>query len=117
MRQSFPLKSLKISKPAAYTTAQFKPRKDTCNESKTKNILNRQFDGQGYRDVVISDLTYVRVGTHWNYICVLVGLYNLEIIGYSAGEHKTAEFVKEAFQSVEGNLRDIRLFHTDCENE
>ena len=25
-----------------YTTAQFKPRKDTCNESKTKNILNRQ---------------------------------------------------------------------------
>lgn len=100
-----------------YTTAQFKPRKDTCNESKTKNILNRQFDGQGYRDVVISDLTYVRVGTHWNYICILVDLYNREIIGYSAGEHKTAELVKEAFQSVEGNLRDIRLFHTDRGNE
>lgn len=100
-----------------YTTAQFKPRKDTCNESKTKNILNRQFDGQGYRDVVISDLTYVRVGRHWNYICVLVDLYNREIIGYSAGEHKTAELVKEAFQSVEGNLRDIRLFHTDRGNE
>lgn len=100
-----------------YTTAQFKPRKDTCNESKTKNILNRQFDGQGYRDVVISDLTYVRAGTHWNYICVLVDLYNREIIGYSAGEHKTAELVKEAFQSVEGNLRDIRLFHTDRGNE
>lgn len=48
-----------------YTTAQFKPWKDTCNESKTKNILNRQFVGRGYRDVVISDLTYVRVGTHW----------------------------------------------------
>lgn len=100
-----------------YTTAQFKPRKDTCNESKTKNILNRQFDGQGYRDVVISDLTYVRVGRHWNYICVLVDLYNREIIGYSVGEHKTAELVKEAFQSVEGNLRDIRLFHTDRGNE
>ena len=100
-----------------YTTAQFKPRKDTCNESKTKNILNRQFDGQGYRDVVINDLTYVRAGRHWNYICVLVDLYNREIIGYSAGEHKTAELVKEAFQSVEGNLRDIRLFHTDRGNE
>ena len=100
-----------------YTTAQFKPRKDTCNESKTKNILNRQFDGQGYRDVVINDLTYVRAGRHWNYICVLVDLYNREIIGYSAGEHKTSELVKEAFQSVEGNLRDIRLFHTDRGNE
>lgn len=100
-----------------YTTAQFKPQKDTCNESKTENILNRQFDGQGYRDVVISDLTYVRVGIRWNYICVLVDLYNREIIGYSAGEHKTAELVKEAFQSVEGSLEDIRLFHTDRGNE
>ena len=100
-----------------YTTAQFKPQEDTCNGSKTENILNRQFDGQGYRDVVISDLTYVRVGMNWNYICVLVGLYNREIIGYSAGEHKTAELVKAAFQSVKGSLEEIRLFHTDRGNE
>ena len=54
-----------------YTTAQFKPQKDTCNESKTKNVLNRQFQNREYRDVMISDLTYVRVGTRWNYICVI----------------------------------------------
>lgn len=100
-----------------YTTAQFKPQKDTCNESQTANVLNRQFQGQEYRNVVISDLTYVRVGAHWNYICVLVDLFNREIIGYSAGEHKTAGLVKEAFQSVQGNLQDIRLFHTDRGNE
>ena len=100
-----------------YTTAQFKPQKAICNESKTQNILGRQFHGQGYRDVVISDLTYVRVGACWNYICVLVDLYNREIIGYSAGEDKTAELVKAAFQSVEGSLEDIRLFHTDRGNE
>lgn len=81
-----------------YTTAQFKPQKDTCNESRTENILNRQFQGQCYRNVVISNLTYVIVGAKWNYICVLVNLFNREIIGYSAGEHKTAELVKEAFQ-------------------
>ena len=100
-----------------YTTAQFKPHKDTKNESKTENVVNRQFQGREYRDVVISDLTYVRVGTGWNYICILVDLYNREIIGYSAGEHKTAELVKKAFQRVEGNLADIRLFHTDRGNE
>ena len=99
------------------TTAQFKPHKDTCNESKTGNVLDRQFQGREYRDVVISDLTYVRVGTDWNYICVLIDLFNREIIGYSAGEHKTAELVKEAFQRVEGSLQDIRLFHTDRGNE
>ena len=100
-----------------YTTAQFKPQKDTCNESKTENVLDRQFQNREYRDVVISDLTYVRVGTHWNYICILVDLYNREITGYSAGEQKTAELVKEAFQSVEGSLEEIRLFHTDRGNE
>lgn len=100
-----------------YTTAQFKPQKDTCNESQTENILNRQFQGQCYRNVVVSDLTYVRVGAKWNYICVLVDLFNREIIGYSAGEHKTAELVKEAFQSVEGSLKEIHIFHTDRGNE
>ena len=100
-----------------YTTAQFKPQKDTCNESKTENVLNRQFQNREYRDVVISDLTYVRAGAHWNYICVPAGLYNREIIGYSAGEHKTAELVKAAFQSVKGSLEEIRLFHTDRGNE
>lgn len=100
-----------------YTTAQSKPQKDTCNESKTENVLNRQFQNREYREVVISGLTYVRVGTRWNYICVLVDLFNREIIGYSAGGHKTAELVKAAFQSVEGSLEEIRLFHTDRGNE
>lgn len=100
-----------------YTTAQFKPNRDTCNESKTENLLSRRFHDREYRDVVISDLTYVRVGKQWNYICVLVDLFNREIIGYSTGEHKTAELVKEAFRQVEGSLQDIRRFHTDRGNE
>ena len=100
-----------------YTTAQFRPQKGRCDESRVENILDRQFNGQGYRDVVVSDLTYVRVGRHWNYICVLVDLSNREIIGYSAGKHKTAELVRQAFMSVEGNLSDIHIFHTDRGNE
>lgn len=74
---------------SSYTTAQFKPQKDRCNESKVANVLNRQFQNQPYRNVVVSDLTYVRVGNHWNYICILIDLFNREIVGYSAGEHKT----------------------------
>ena len=100
-----------------YTTAQFKPQKDRCNESKVENVLDRQFQEQPYRNVVVSDLTYVRVGKHWNYICVLIDLFNREIIGYSAGKHKTAELVKQAFMNVEGTLRDIHIFHTDRGNE
>ena len=100
-----------------YTIAQFKPQKDTCNESKVANLVDRQFKEQPYRNVVVSDLTYVRVGTNWNYICVLIDLFNREIIGYSAGLHKTASLVKQAFQTVSGNLKDIHIFHTDRGNE
>lgn len=59
---------------SSYTTAQFKSKKDRCNESKVENVLNRQFQNQPYRNVVVSDLTYVRVGNRWNYICVLIDL-------------------------------------------
>lgn len=84
---------------SSYTTAQFRPQKDTCNESKIENVVDRQFNQQPYRNIVVSDLTYVRVGMSWNYICVLVDLFNREIIGYSAGRNKTADLVKQAFQS------------------
>lgn len=102
---------------SSYTTAQFHPQKDTCNESKIENIVDRQFNKQAFRNVVVSDLTYVRVGTSWNYICVLIDLFNREIIGYSAGPNKNATLVKQAFQTINGNLKDIQIFHTDRGNE
>ncbi len=102
---------------SSYTTAQFRPQKDTCNESKIENVVDRQFNQQPYRNIVVSDLTYVRVGMSWNYICVLVDLFNREIIGYSTGRNKTAALVKQAFQSVKGNLKDIQIFYTDRGNE
>lgn len=102
---------------STYTTAQFHPKKDTCNESKIANVVNRKFYEQPYRNVVVSDLTYVRVGMNWNYICVLVDLFNREIIGYSAGPHKTETLVKQAFMTINGSLEEINIFHTDRGNE
>lgn len=67
--------------------------------------------------MVVSDLTYVRVGMSWNYICVLIDLFNRKIIGYSAESYKTALLVKQAFQTIKGSLKDIRIFHTDRGNE
>lgn len=102
---------------STYTIAQFHLQKDSCNESNIANVVNREFDKQPYRNVVVSDLTYVRVGMSWNYICVLVNLFNREIIGYSAGPHKTAKLVKQAFMTVSENLGNIHIFHTDRGNE
>lgn len=100
-----------------YTVAQFKSHIVQCNESKVANLVNRKFDEQPPLNVVVSDLTYVRVGLSWNYICVLIDLYNREIIGYSAGKIKNAQLLSQAFASVPMNLNKIQIFHTDRGNE
>lgn len=100
-----------------YTVAQFKPHVDKCNESKVANLVNRKFNEQPLLNIVVSDLTYVRVGLRWNYICVLVDLYNREIIGFSAGKNKDAALVSKAFSTVKVNLNTIQIFHTDRGNE
>ncbi|WP_198286499.1 MULTISPECIES: IS3 family transposase [Bacillus] len=102
---------------STYTLAQFKPYRDQCNESTIKNELNRTFHQEEPLAVVVSDLTYVRVGQKWHYVCLFVDLFNREMIGYSAGAHKDAQLVYRALSTIKSDLRRIRLFHTDRGNE
>ncbi|MGC7931406.1 IS3 family transposase, partial [Lysinibacillus sp. VIII_CA] len=48
-----------------YTVAQYKLHHSTCNEAPIKNELQRQFEQEEPLAVIVSDLTYVRVGTKW----------------------------------------------------
>ncbi|SHH27154.1 Integrase core domain-containing protein [Tepidibacter thalassicus DSM 15285] len=68
-------------------------------------------------EVVVSDLTYVRINKKWAYICVLLDLHNREIIGYSVGDNKNADLVYQAFLNCKYPLSEIKLFHTDRGNE
>ena len=98
---------------SSYTVAQYKVHKSTCNEAEVINELNRQFQKQTPLEAVVSDLTYVRVAGKWNYICLLIDLFNREIIGHSCGPTKDAYLVYRAFAKVKANLNNIQLFHTD----
>lgn len=100
-----------------YTVKQYKVQKGKCNEEKVGNEVARQFDNRKHLEVVVSDLTYVKVQNKWNYVCILLNLANREIIGYSAGKNKNASLVYDAFMKVEGSLKDIEIFHTDRGNE
>jgi len=57
------------------------------------------------------------VNSKWNYVCLLVDLFNREIIGYSAGPYKDANLVYKAFSRIKTPLDSITLFHTDRGNE
>lgn len=94
-----------------------KQKKTTCNNDDLPNILNREFNRDNPLDVAVSDLTYVRVAGVWNYICLIVDLWNREIVGFSAGRNKTAELVYKAFESINYPLNRINIFHTDRGSE
>ena len=87
------------------------------NNENIANIVNREFDERRRLEVVVSDLTYVNVRGKWNYICIILDIFNREIIGYAAGENKDAKLVYKAFTKVKFRLDEIEVFHTDRGNE
>ncbi len=102
---------------STYTIAQYKPHTKPSNGDLITNEVKREFSNRDQSEVVISDLTYVRVSGKWNYVCVLIDLFNREIIGYSAGPKKDAMLVYQAFSRINANLNDVSIFHTDRGSE
>lgn len=100
-----------------YTVKQFKVHKTKCNEELVANEVNREFNNRDEKEVVVSDLTYINVAGKWHYICLLIDLFNREIIGYSAGAHKDMNLVLKAFSKVNVPLNQISILHTDRGNE
>jgi putative transposase len=97
---------------SAYTHKKNRVHTSRVNTAPVPNLIDRQFSNRLPGTGVISDLTYVRVGTQWAYISILPDLGTREIVGHSAGVHKNVELVHDAFASVKGNLFEI-LFHSD----
>lgn len=83
------------------------------NTDEATNEIGRNFADKKPLEVVVSDLTYVRVNKKWNYICLLIELSHREIIGYAAGENKDAKLVVKAWRTVKEDIRKISYFHTD----
>lgn len=102
---------------SAYSRSRYKVHNNRHTEAAIPNELNRRFANQEEYAAVVSDLTYVRVNYRWNYICILLDLFNREIIGFSAGPNKDAMLVYDAFASVQCNLGNIQMFHTDRGSE
>jgi transposase InsO family protein len=102
---------------SAYTKKGYRPAKDRPNEAQLPNLVDRTFSGRQPLDVLVSDLTYVRVGDRWAYTCLLLDLANREIVGHGALWHKDAALVKSTFASMDANLYDVDIFHTDRGSE
>ena len=63
------------------------------------NYENREFTDRKPLEVLVTDLTYVRVGIRWAYICFSIVLSNQEIIGLSVSTGQET-LLKGALQSI-----------------
>ena len=61
---------------SSYTKASYKPVNIKISENETGNLLNRKFKSKKPPEILVSDLTYVRVNSKWNYICLFVDIFN-----------------------------------------
>lgn len=90
---------------------------EAVNEANAPNVVARGFGSRAPRTHICSDLAYVRIGASWNYVCLLVDLYNREVVGNSAEPKKDARLVRSAFATLSFPISDIEVFRTDrgCE--
>ena len=77
------------------------------------NVLSRQFDRTQPTKALVTDLTYVKVGQKWHYICFIPDLFNREIVGYSSGPNKSVDLVLQALGTIDKPLNKVDIFHTD----
>lgn len=79
------------------------------------NHLMQDFKAYVPNQIWMSDLTYVRTGQGWLYVCAVIDLYSRKIVGWSASSRMTTDLVSAAY------LRAIRarrpgkgvIFHSD----
>lgn len=68
------------------------------HEPVAENILDRQFFASAPGKVWVSDITYCATKEGWMYLCVVIDLWNRQVVGWSVRNDMTAQIVIDAFQ-------------------
>ena len=98
----------------AYARGTSEPHRTRADGAGLANILDRGSDGYGPRTHLAGDLTYVRVGGEWAYVCLLIDLANRGIAGHGADTGRAAGLVMAAFATLGFPLlTEVEVFHTD----
>ena len=107
----------KLDLVSTHCKSVYKRPKEQTAESSCPDLLEQNFSSEAPRYAFVGDLTYVRVGARWAYVCVLLDLYNREIVGYATGPNKDAKLLQRAFASFKGDLREVSIYHLDRGSE
>ena len=81
-----------------------------------KNELNREFTSLKLGEKWVSDITYIRVNDHWNYLTTIIDLAGRKVVGWSLSEDMTTQnTVMKAWINARRTRRinEGFIFHSD----
>ena len=79
------------------------------------NLLNQNFTVKEINKIWASDITYIRVGNSWLYLCVILDLANREVVGWNLAKRMDARFVVATLLHAIGKRKPEPglIFHSD----
>lgn len=78
-----------------------------------KNLLLNRDPPKRRNEVWVGDVTYIRVGSSWNYLCTVMDLHTREIIGWHFAKALDGVLVREALLMALADNEPANIFHTD----
>lgn len=100
---------LVVSKPA-YKAEHQKP----LPRAYFKNLLTRQFDQAEPNLVWVSDITYVKVGEQYHYVCVILDLFSRRVLSYRISDTIDTSLSLSTFEDAFHFRKPENLiFHSD----
>jgi putative transposase len=80
-----------------------------------QNLLNREFSRDMPNKAWVSDLTYLRVKSHWVYLMVFIDLFNRKVVGWDLSSSLETKSTVHAFRKAICNRKPPKglLVHSD----
>jgi transposase InsO family protein len=70
-------------------------------------VLNREFRASGPGEHWVSDITYLKTGSGWLYLTVILDLWDRKVIGWAFSEDREARHVSDALMMACTNRKPV----------
>ena len=85
------------------------------NDRNCNNILKQNFNPKEPNKAWCSDITYIKAGGRFFYLCVIIDLFSRRVIAYNLSKHIDTSLVLDTFESALKNRNYPKnvIFHSD----
>lgn len=101
--------------PKMSTVKPFYPKHKTASDDVCPNILKQKFDQPSPNKVWVCDFTYLRAGSRFYYLCVILDLFSRKVIAFKLSPKLDTKLAIDTLDMAVAS-RDVKsglIFHSD----